>query len=141
MKFSEIKKDIFTVDQSYYIAHCISSDCAMGAGIAASIESRFHVRETLLQYPIETRKHPVCIRVKRIINLITKAKYYDKPTYESVEKALIFMRDICIISSINKIAMPTIASDLDKLNWAKVKLLIFKVFGDTDIEILVCKLK
>ncbi len=30
MKFNEVMKDLFTADNSYYIAHCISSDCAMG---------------------------------------------------------------------------------------------------------------
>lgn len=141
MKFGEIIKDLFTVDNSYYIAHCISSDCGMGKGIALLIENRFKIKKKLLEYSMEMRKYPACILVDRIFNLITKEYYYNKPTYESVEKALISMKDVCLKKNIKKIAMPTIASDLDKLNWQKVKLIIIHVFEDTDIEILVCKLK
>ncbi len=141
MKFNEVMKDLFTADNSYYIAHCISSDCAMGAGIARLIEKRFKIKRRLLEYPIESREHPTCILVDRIFNLITKEYYYNKPTYNDVEQALICMRDICLKKGITKIAMPTIASDLDKLNWLKVKAKIIEVFSYDEIEILVCRIK
>ncbi|TCM96268.1 hypothetical protein EV294_105133 [Paenibacillus sp. BK033] len=37
MDFKEIKRDLFTMTEDYYLAHCISSDAKMGAGIAAEI--------------------------------------------------------------------------------------------------------
>lgn len=42
--------------------------------------------------------------------------------------------------NVNKIAMPKIGCGLDKQNWSDIKPLIEKVFGDTDIEIVVCSL-
>ena len=48
------------------------------------------------------------------------------------------MRDEAIKNNITKIAMPRIASGLDKLNWLNIKNIIFEIFGDTDIEILIC---
>lgn len=35
MKYSEVKGDLFSVSNEYMLAHCISADCRMGAGIAA----------------------------------------------------------------------------------------------------------
>lgn len=38
MEFTEIKKDLFTMDDAYCLAHCISSDAKMGAGIAVEFK-------------------------------------------------------------------------------------------------------
>lgn len=40
--------------------------------------------------------------------------------------------------SVSKIAMPIIACGLDRLEWDKVRKIIFDVFEDTNTEILVC---
>ena len=48
MKYNERHFDLFSVPQDYYLAHCISADFALGAGIAAQIESRYHVRGELI---------------------------------------------------------------------------------------------
>lgn len=34
MIYNEIHGDLFSVDDSYHLAHCISADFALGAGIA-----------------------------------------------------------------------------------------------------------
>ena len=44
MKLSEKKKDLFTVGNEYYLAHCIASDLGMRAGIAVQIQKKFGVR-------------------------------------------------------------------------------------------------
>lgn len=49
------------------------------------------------------------------------------------------MKKIAIENGIKKIAMPQIGAGLDKLDWSKNREIIQKVFEDTDIEILVCK--
>ena len=53
------------------------------------------------------------------------------------------MRDIILKFPIeqHKIAMPQIGCGLDRLKWKDVSDVIKDVFADTDIEILVCKLK
>lgn len=138
MELKEIKKDLFMVDDSYYLAHCISSDCAMGAGIAVEFEKRFKLRNKLLKNSNVVRKFPTCILEDKVLNLITKEKYWHKPTYDSLLGALGVMRSIAIDNSIRYIAMPTIGAGLDRLNWNNVKEIIRKVFKDTDIEILIC---
>ena len=58
-----------------------------------------------------------------------------------MEAALRRMRELCLEEGIAKVAMPTIGAGLDRLAWGEVSALVQSVFGDTDIEILVCRLK
>ena len=78
--------------------------------------------------------------IRPIFNLETKKKYYQKPTYESLEQSLIDMKKQCIALKVKLIAMPKIGCGLDKLKWEKVKVILVNVFKDMDIEILVCYL-
>lgn len=136
----EIKQNIFTLDDKYYLAHCISADCAMGAGIAVQFQSKFKLRNKLLQYDDSIRKYPTCILIGKVFNLITKKKYWHKPTYDSLAETLKFMKNIIVDKNIKYIAMPKIGCGLDRLQWGKVKEIIEKTFKDLDIEILVCEL-
>ena len=52
--------------------------------------------------------------------------------------ALEIMRGICETQGVRKVAMPKIASGLDRLQWDKVSGNIREVFGNMDIEIMVC---
>lgn len=140
MVYNEIKGDLFTIDDKYYLAHCISSDCAMGAGIAVHFQKEFNLRGKLLKYSEDIREYPTCIRIGKVFNLITKEKYWHKPTYGSLNSSLNLMRTIAEMNDIKHIAMPKIGSGLDKLQWAKVREMIEDIFCDSDIEILVCKL-
>lgn len=80
-----------------------------------------------------------CIITGRIINLVIKGKYYEKPTYKSLHDALTSMRIKCRLRKIKKIAIPCIGCGLDKLQWDRVSAMIKDVFADDDIEILVCR--
>lgn len=135
MFYEEKQEDLFNVPDSFYLAHCISRDCKMGAGIAVLFEQKFHMRQTLLA---QKRSNPDCICVGRVFNLITKERYWHKPTLESVREAVEKMKEIALQENIKKIAMPRIASGLDRLNWVDVKAMIMDAFNDTDIHILVC---
>ncbi len=140
MVYNEIKRDLFTVNDKYYLAHCISSDCAMGAGIAVQFQKKFGLKGKLTRHSEDVRKHPTCILEGKVFNLITKEKYWHKPTYNSLNLTLNIMRTIAESKNIKHIAMPMIGSGLDRLQWAKVREMIEDIFCDSDIEILVCKL-
>lgn len=140
--------DLFSVSEEYYFAHCISADFEMGQGIAVEFDSRFDMKRTLkaklptyaADWSAEKDKGD-CILEGRTLNLITKKRYFHKPTYRSLKSALEVMKTICIENGISRVAMPTIGCGLDRLQWNKVNKIIKEVFGDTDIEILVCRLK
>ena len=146
MIYNEVCQDLFSVPDDYYLAHCISADYALGAGIAVEFDKRFDMRRKLREYYPNfgvTMKHygfeGGCILIDNVLNLVTKDKYYNKPTYKSMQCAIAEMMMICNYNNIKKIAMPLIGCGLDRLQWDKVSEIIKNTFKNTDIEILVCK--
>lgn len=146
MIYKEEKRDLFSVSDDYYLAHCISADFALGKGIAVEFNKRFNMRQKLKdEFPdfIEDYMHRYkldgeCILIDRVLNLVTKERYYQKPTYKSMKQTLEMMKVVCLGNGIDKIAMPKIGCGLDRLEWSKVSEIIKEVFRDTDVEILVC---
>lgn len=146
MIYNEVKQDLFTVPSDYALAHCISSDFALGAGIAKEFDRRFGMRSRLMmeypQYQMSLPFLPRCLAVTcdgvTVFNLTTKLLYWHKPTYQALTAALVCMRHSAHSRHITKIAMPKIGCGLDKLEWEKVSSIIKRVFANTDVEILVC---
>ena len=146
MNYHEERRDLFGTDKGYTLAHCISADFALEAGIAAAF-SRMGVKAELLKnYPMgKWNGNGYCLHTsagmgfhRGVLNLVTKHFYYHKPTLDTVRQALYDMKAQCIGNGIRAVAMPKIASGLDRLNWNQVSAIIQEVFADTDIEILVC---
>lgn len=145
MQYHEEEKDLFKVDKTYYLAHCISADFGMGAGIAVLFNRRFDMKQRLrLKYPNymdywnERGLKGDCIVLDRVFNLVTKKKVYEKPTYDSLHAALLKCKKYAIENDIEKIAMPLIGCGLDQLKWENVSEIIKEIFKNTDIEILIC---
>ncbi len=146
MTYKEETRDLFTVPEEYYLVHCISADFGMGKGIVIEFNKRFDMKRKLQsKYPdyVNEWHHNNwcgdCILEGRILNLITKERYFHKPTYDSLKSALLVCWSECLHNDIKKIAMPVIGCGLDRLQWDKVSEIIKDVFKDTDIEILVCR--
>ena len=145
MIFNEVQKDLFTVPQVYYLAHCISGDYALGAGIAKVFDQVYNMRFKLHRdYAIPDGEKYAnvgrALLVDNVFNLVTKQRCFHKPTYDTLYETLVDMKEQCENFDIEKIAMPLIGCGLDRLDWEQVKDVIEDVFGETDIEILVCKL-
>lgn len=146
MTYVEEIRDLFTAPDDYYFVQCISADFGMGKGIAVEFNKRFNTKLNLCSscpgYLDTWRTYHIigdCIMEGRVLNLITKERYYHKPSYISMQYALEKMRVLCRLYNIKKIAMPTIGCGLDRLEWSKVVIQIQTVFKNDDIEILVCK--
>lgn len=135
------KKDLFTVPQGYYLAHCISADFALGAGIAKKFDEVYNMRFKLFrEYDMYSYEGGDALPIDNVFNLVTKKKCYHKPTYDSVREALECMKGQMEMLYITKLAMPRIASGLDRLDWDQVYDIICEVFEDTNVEILICEL-
>lgn len=146
MTYREEIRDLFSVPDDYYLAHCISADFGMGKGIVVEFNKRFDMKRKLQSkysdYLNQFTHHRICgdcILEGRVLNLITKERYFHKPTYGSLTIALQKMKQICFNCGINKIAMPVVGCGLDRLKWDKVSEIIKEVFDETDVEILICK--
>jgi hypothetical protein len=135
------KRDLFTVPQGYYLAHCISADFALGAGIAKTFDEVYNMRFKLFrEYDNYEYEGGDALLIDNVFNLVTKPKAYHKPRYEAVREALETMKDIMVANATTKLAMPKIGCGLDRLSWDKVYEIIIEVFEDMDVEILICEL-
>jgi O-acetyl-ADP-ribose deacetylase (regulator of RNase III) len=128
----------------YLYVHCISLDFALGAGIAKQINARYNMRGKLFdmknKYPqyFKEFKYGFCVTIDGVSNLITKDKYYNKPTMKTMKEALVSLKKYVENNKVKKIAMPKIGCGLDRLDWNDVSSLIKKIFQDIDVEIVVC---
>lgn len=141
-----------------YFAHCISADCAMGAGIAVQFVDWFKKKyDVNLNLNLRSFcssggvNEGTCIETGKLFNLVTKENYWGKPTYSSLERALkcmakMYMQNYTINSmdgteaETTTIVMPRIGCGLGQLEWTKVKEIIFKVFKYVPVNIVVCYL-
>lgn len=143
MKFTEKIGNLFTKEilHNYALCHCISSDFALGKGIAWQF-AKMGVKKSLCeQYPKNWQGRGYCLFTEidgvTIANLVTKERYFHKPTLETLHQALEDLLGQALDKGLDKIAMPRIGCGLDKLHWEDVRTLIMKIFNDTEIEILV----
>ena len=147
MKIIEIKKDLFKekIKKNDVLVHCVSADFKMGAGIAKEFKKNFSIFENQKEKIINEyskNKNGVLILKNNIFfiaNLVTKDKYWQKPTYESLEFSILNMKKILENNNvkINRLLMPKIGCGLDKLNWSQVKSLLYKIFQDSNFNIYV----
>ena len=84
MNYREEVRDLFSVPEEYFLAHCISADFAMGKGIVLEFNKRFDMKRQLRQkypgYLAGYRQNPAggdCILEGRVLNLVTKERYLD----------------------------------------------------------------
>jgi O-acetyl-ADP-ribose deacetylase (regulator of RNase III) len=132
MKYSEVRMNLFEAPKEYFLVHCIAADARMGAGIAVKFVENFPYIKRLRN---ENNKVGSCVKIKRVLNLITKKVSNGKPTYMSLRESLENCKDICIKENIQFLAMPKIGCGLDGLSWGLVSEIIKEVFKETNIEI------
>eukprot|EP00118_Oscarella_pearsei_P004180 m.17378 g.17378 ORF g.17378 m.17378 type:complete len:186 (+) comp27476_c0_seq1:691-1248(+) len=134
----EIQGDLFSCPSSASLVHCISEDVHMGKGIATLFKKKFgRVEEIRSQ---KTKPGGVAILKcddRFVYYLVTKRRYFHKPTYESVLSSLAAMKSHAVANGVDEICMPKIGCGLDKLEWSKVKHLLENEFKDTRIGLTV----
>lgn len=134
-------KDLFDMPQGYYLAHCISADFTLGAGIAKVFDSVYNMRFKLFRNYDNYKYHGGdVLLIDNVFNLVTKDNRYSKPTYESIKEALEMMKEYLDFLGVNKLAMPKIGSGRDRLDWDEVYDIICEVFEDMDVDIVICEL-
>ncbi|KAF4529654.1 hypothetical protein B566_EDAN017399 [Ephemera danica] len=123
-----VEGDIYDAPRDYCYVQCVSEDLHCGAGIAAQFKAKYGGIEymkaqnktvcDIAVLPIEEERY--------LINLITKAKYFHKPTINSIERCLWQLKYFCNEFGVKKLAMPLIACGLDKQPWDQVQKILEK---------------
>jgi hypothetical protein len=141
MTIIERQQDLFSLDyqEEYSLCHCVSGDLAMGKGIAVLFRDKFgRVDDLRKQNPAVGGACSLPSGKMRIYYLITKPKYWNKPTYDSMRASLLALKVDMTQRGYKRIAMPKIGCGLDGLDWSVVKGIIADVFAESGIDVLVC---
>ena len=125
-------------DSKDSIAHCVSADFKMSAGIARHFKRKFPTKypsnldhsytQLWPQWLPETRRY--------LYHLVTKQKYFNKPTFSTLRASLERMRTHAENNGFSRISMPCIGTGLDQLDWDKVKLLIQETFRTSPVQVV-----
>lgn len=113
----------------------------MGKGIAVQFKKRFGQVPELSRQDAPIGAAAILYRPGTkdafVYYLLTKERYFHKPTLESVRQSCVWMRDHALQHNVQTIAMPRIACGLDGLLWSDVKAMLCDVFDNTGISIRV----
>lgn len=142
---TEVIGDLLSCPPEYSIAHCISSDAVMGRGIAVSLCRKFPTNRTQIEshgLPLELHTvHPASIGTEAsprfLFNMVTKPKYYNKPTLYDMKQTLGVLVQACQQSGVHYLAMPRIGCGLDKLSWVDVLRCIREAFYQASVTVVV----
>lgn len=138
MKIVEVVGDLFSAPDDFYFAHCVSADFKLGAGIAKQFDEKYDMRTKLLNRCIGGRYLVGTTRlIDRTFNLITKTRYWEKPTYDDFVKCIYSLKELIIKHHISNLAIPRLGCGLDQLDWNVVKTIIEYAFVDVDVNIYV----
>lgn len=134
----EVKGDLFAASQSESLAHCISADVRMGKGIAKIFKEKFGGVKDLQAQGVKPGGVAVLKRGPRFIYyMVTKEKYWNKPTYKCLQDSLQSMANHCKRNGVKALSMPRIGCGLDGLRWDQVKRHISETFQDLDITVTI----
>ena len=115
-------------------AHCISSDFKMSAGIARSFKRRFSYN-----FP-ESTNSPLFVQQienRFIYHLVTKKRFFQKPTYDSLRQSLEAMTNHANKHKVTQLSMPKAGCGLDQLEWHKFERLITEICAQSNLTITV----
>ena len=133
------KGDLFEASgNNVSLAHCVSRDLKLGKGIAKLFRQKFGRMKELEEANAQIGDIAILkVGTRYVYNLVTKDRFYEKPTYDNLKLCLEKMRDYALEHNVKAINMPKIGCGLDKLNWDVVRTMIKNVFLETDIKISV----
>ncbi|CAG8473670.1 3156_t:CDS:1 [Ambispora leptoticha] len=137
INFQEIKGDLFANALPHEsLAHCISKDIRMGAGIALQFVKKYGGVQELKAQRKNVGEVAYLKRDDRyIFYLITKEIVYDCPEKGDFICSLHCLRGLCEQLGVSVICMPRIGTGLDKLPLDFVHASVKEIFKGSDIVI------
>lgn len=138
--YVELQRDLFSrTDVSF--AHCVSADFYLTRGTALRFKRKFGYIEYLLRQRKQAGQCAILPLTdeRYIYYLVTKDKFWHKPTYKNLIHSLYAMKNHCVKYCVRELWLPRVGCGFDKLDWPTVSHLIENViFCDVNMKIVVC---
>lgn len=129
------------LEASCALAHCVSADLAMKKGIARQIKEKFsHGAEVMIPKAKVGQFAMWKYEGRYIFHLITKNKYYEKPTMDALWSSVIRLKQFMSQHNITLLAVPKLACGLDRMLWTDIEPILKKTFEDSGILVIVYSL-
>ena len=129
--------DLFNCPHHISLSHAVSGDFSMHRGLAREFRARYESVDFL-----RAQRKPVgtCavlpLENRYIFYLVTKRRFYNKPTYSSVRAAFKSLKRLLNELELTQIALPGhVCCGLDKLNWERIKQILREVFAGSGIVV------
>ncbi len=146
-EYQEIEGDLFSSriqkkkGHTYALAHCISSDATMGAGIAVDFCKHFVDLRRRVESEVSVKPALISIFYEEercwVYNLGTKRFHFNRPNRDDFRECLVLMREHALLIKLEEIHMPCIGAGLDALEWSQSRSTILEIFRDQKIRITV----
>lgn len=135
----ELQGDLFSdAPKNSSLAHCVSADFRMGKGIASIFKEKFQGVDELLSQKKGVGEVAFLHRNDRhIFYIITKEKYFQKPSRQNFERSLHYLRRLCEELGVKALSIPRIGSGLDRLPPEFVQKTILKVFDGSNLSLTI----
>ncbi|XP_034250539.1 ADP-ribose glycohydrolase OARD1-like [Thrips palmi] len=140
MKLIRATGDLFTSRDN--LAHCVSRDFHMNAGIAVKFKSTFGNQEKLSSggWSVGTTAR-LTTNDRHVFYLVTKERYFLKPSYDSLKASLVELARWVELLGIERLAIPRLGCGKDGLKWPIVRRILIEVFEGINVIITVFRLR
>ena len=131
--FELIHKNGNLFESKESLAHCISSDFGISLGF-----TRIFKREFPYNFP-ESTNSPLFVQEnddRFICHLVTKKRFLQKPTYDSLRQSLEAMTNHANKHKITQMFIPKAGCGLDWFEWNKVERLIKEICAQSKLTII-----
>ena len=130
------------LDSNESLAHCVSADFKMAAGVARKIKQQFPLRKPTSNSVRQKALWPQIIEKPQrfVYHVITKTRYFHKPTYKALRASLLALKSHAETNIVTRISMPRVGCGLDQLDWEKVRDMIQDVFHGSTVQATVLTL-
>lgn len=144
---TEIDKNLWDFDSNIYYRvittnGIIKKDrtAVMGKGIALQANQKYSLLSLELANHINNHGNVVGIFPKyKIITFPTKNHWKDDSTYQLIEKSCEELYFICTENNINKIVMPKVGCSNGRLEWNKVRKIIYEKLSNTNLDVIISR--
>ena len=129
--------DIFSSSDS--LAHCVSSDFKMSAGIARTFRRQYPTNYPKFGTLNQKSLWPQFLESSQryIYHLLTKVRFFHKPTYCSLRTSLAALRRHAEDKDVKAISMPKLGCGIDQLEWHLVRKILKEEFATSQIHLTV----